>query len=283
MATTETVYSGATAIVTGGASGIGRALSQRLAKLGADVTVVDLQTDLAASAACSIKAAGGLAQSATLDITDFEATNALYKSVAARSGKLDFVFNNAGIWMMGNADAFSLDDWNRLINVNLLGTIHGTKAAYDIMMKQKSGHIINTASVAGLIPDPGCTAYSTTKHAIVGLCKSLRVEAARNGVNVSALCPGVVQTPLLDGGGQFGKVFDQVDPDRMHQMWKRMRPMSAEAFAEKSLRDVAKNKAIIVWPIGGKLFWLIDRLSPSLSIKMARNLYDSNQKFMGLV
>jgi NAD(P)-dependent dehydrogenase (short-subunit alcohol dehydrogenase family) len=283
MATTETVYSGATAIVTGGASGIGRALSQRLAKLGADVTVVDLQTDLAASAACSIKAAGGLAQSATLDITDFEATNALYKSVAARSGKLDFVFNNAGIWMMGNADAFSLDDWNRLINVNLRGTIHGTKAAYDIMMKQKSGHIINTASVAGLIPDPGCTAYSTTKHAIVGLCKSLRVEAARNGVNVSALCPGVVQTPLLDGGGQFGKVFDQVDPDRMHQMWKRMRPMSAEAFAEKSLRDVAKNKAIIVWPIGGKLFWLIDRLSPSLSIKMARNLYDSNQKFMGLV
>ena len=283
MATTETVFSGATAIVTGGASGIGRALSQRLAKLGADVTVVDLQTDLAASAACSIKAAGGLAQSATLDITDFEATNALYKSVAARSGKLDFVFNNAGIWMMGNADAFSLDDWNRLINVNLRGTIHGTKAAYDIMMKQKSGHIINTASVAGLIPDPGCTAYSTTKHAIVGLCKSLRVEAARNGVKVSALCPGVVQTPLLDGGGQFGKVFDQVDPDRMHQMWKRMRPMSAEAFAEKSLRDVAKNKAIIVWPIGGKLFWLIDRLSPSLSIKMARNLYDSNQKFMGLV
>lgn len=282
MSTAETVFSGATAIVTGGASGIGRALSERLGKLGANVTVVDLQSDLAESVAASIRTAGGKAQAATLDITNFEATEALYKGVAQRSGRLDFVFNNAGIWMMGNADAFSLDDWNRLINVNLFGAIYGTKAAYDIMLKQKSGHIINTASVAGLTPDPGCTAYSATKHAIVGLCKSLRVEAARNGVKVSALCPGVVQTPLLDGGGQFGKVFDKVDPERLDQMWKRMRPMPAEAFAEKSLRDVAKNKPVIVWPIGGKLFWLIDRLSPSLSIRMARDLYDSNQKMMGL-
>ena len=282
MATADTVFRGSTAIVTGGASGIGRALSERLGKLGANVTVVDLQTGLAESVAAGIKTAGGEAQAAALDITDFAATDALYKSVAARSGKLDFVFNNAGIWMMGNADAFSLDDWYRLIDVNLRGTIHGTKAAYDIMIKQKSGHIINTASVAGLIPDPGCTAYSATKHAIVGLCKSLRVEAARNGVKISALCPGVVQTPLLDGGGKFGKVFDKVDPGRMQRMWQRMRPMAVEAFAEKSLRDVAKNKPIIVWPLSGKLFWLIDRLSPSLSIKMARDLYDRNQKFMGL-
>ena len=116
----------------------------------------------------------------------------------------------------------------------------------------------------------------------MGLCKSLQVEAARNGVKISALCPGVVQTPLLDGGGKFGKVFDKVDPDRMQRMWQRMRPMAVEVFAEKSLRDIAKNKPIIVWPLGGKLFWLIDRLSPSLSIRMARDLYDRNQKFMGL-
>lgn len=282
MGTSQTVFSGATAIVTGGASGIGRALSERLGKLGANVTVADLQSDLAENVADGIRRLGGTAQAAMLDITNFEATEALYGRVAQRTGRLDFVFNNAGIWMMGNADAFSLSDWNRLIDVNIRGTIHGTKAAYNIMVQQKSGHIINTASVAGLTPDPGCTAYSATKHAIVGLCKSLRVEAARHGVKVSALCPGVVQTPLLDNGGRFGKVFDQVDPDRMQQMWKRMRPMPAEAFAEKSLMDVAKNKPVIVWPRAGKLFWLIDRLSPALSIKMARDLYDSNQKLMGL-
>ena len=106
--------------------------------------MVDLQTGLAESVAAGIKTAGGEAQAAALDITDFDATDALYKSVAARTGKLDFVFNNAGIWMMGNADAFSLDDWNRLIDVNLRGTIHGTKAAYDIMMQQRSGHVVDT-------------------------------------------------------------------------------------------------------------------------------------------
>ena len=81
-------------------------------------------------------------------------------------------------------------------------------------------------------------------------------------------------------GQMIGKVFDKVDPDRMQQMWTRMRPMPVDAFAEKSLRDVAKNKPVIVWPMGGKLFWWIDRLSPSLCIKMARDMYDSNQRLM---
>jgi NAD(P)-dependent dehydrogenase (short-subunit alcohol dehydrogenase family) len=217
-----------------------------------------------------------------LDITDYAATEDLYRRVAARKGRLDYAFNNAGIWMMGDAHAFSLDDWNRLIDVNLRGTIHGTKAAYDIMIKQKSGHIINTASVAGLTPDPGCTAYAATKHAIVGLCKSLRVEAARHSVRVSALCPGVVETPLLKGGGKFGKVLHEVNPEQMRRMWTRMRPMPADAFAERALKDVARNKPVIAWPLGGKLFWWIDRLSPSLSIRLARDMYESNQRLMGL-
>jgi NAD(P)-dependent dehydrogenase (short-subunit alcohol dehydrogenase family) len=275
-------FSGANALVTGGASGIGRALAERLARLGARVTVCDVQAELAERVAASIRDAGGIAEPATLDITDYEATEALYRRVAERSGRLDYAFNNAGIWMMGDADAFSLDDWNRLIDVNLRGTIHGTKAAYALMIRQRSGHIVNTASVAGLTPDPGCTAYAATKHAIVGLSTSLRVEAARHGVRVSALCPGVVETPLLDGGGRFGKVLDTVEPERMRQMWARMQPMPVDQFAMRALRDVARNKPVIVWPVGGKLFWWADRLSPSLSGWLARRIYDSNQRTMGL-
>jgi NAD(P)-dependent dehydrogenase (short-subunit alcohol dehydrogenase family) len=282
MAAADRVYRGANAIVTGGASGIGRALGERLAVLGAHVTIVDFRSDLAERVAAGIRAAGGSAQSEFLDITEFQATEELYQRIAARTGRLDYVFNNAGIWMMGDANAFSLDDWNRLIDVNLRGTIHGTKAAYDIMIKQKSGHIINTSSVAGLTPDPGCTAYATTKHAIVGLCKSLRIEASRHGVKVSVLCPGVVETPLLVGGGTFGKVIDDVKSEKMRQMWKRMRPMPVDAFASRALHDIAKNKPVIVWPVRGKLFWWIDRLSPSLCIRMARDMYVSNQRLMGL-
>jgi NAD(P)-dependent dehydrogenase (short-subunit alcohol dehydrogenase family) len=282
MARADTVYRGASAVVTGGASGIGRALCEGLARFGAQVTIVDLQTDLANRVAAEIRAAGGEAEAALLDVTDFQATEEVFKCVFKRTGRLDYVFNNAGIWMMGDANAFSLDDWNRLIDVNLRGTIHGTKAAYEIMIKQKSGHIINTASVAGLTPDPGCTAYASTKHAIVGLCKSLRVEASRHGVKVTALCPGVVETPLLKGGGKFGKTLDNVKPQRMREMWNRMRPMPVDAFASRALHDVAKNKPIIVWPVSGKLFWWIDRLSPSLCIRLARHMYISNQRLMGL-
>lgn len=282
MASASTAFRGASALVTGGASGIGRALAERLANLGARVTVIDLQADLAEQVAAAIRASGGDATSERLDITDYATTEDLYRRVAERNGRLDYVFNNAGIWMMGDAHAFSLDDWNRLIDVNLRGTIHGTKAAYAIMMEQKSGHIINTASVAGLTPDPGCTAYAATKHAIVGMCKSLRVEAARHGVRVSALCPGVIETPLLEGGGKFGKVLDDVKSEQMRKMWKRMHPMPASSFAEKALNDVARNAPIIVWPWGGKLFWWIDRLSPSLCSRLARHMYESNQRVLGL-
>lgn len=282
MSSLRAAFQNRSALVTGGASGIGRALCERLAALGARVTIVDLQSALAEDVAAKIRAEGGAARSETLDVADFAATEALYTRIAGEKGRLDYVFNNAGIWMMGDAQDFRLEDWNRLIDVNLRGTIHGTMAAYGIMRKQGSGHIINTASVAGLTPDPGCTAYAATKHAIVGLCKSLRVEATRYGVRVSALCPGVVETPLLDGGGKFGKVLDEVAPHKMREMWGHMRPVSASVFAERALRGVARNAPVIVAPLGGKLFWWCDRLSPSLCQWWARAMYEKNQRLMGL-
>lgn len=282
MAAPEAIFRDKSAIVTGGASGIGRALAERLGSLGAAVTIADMQGPLAEEVAAGIRANGGKADAAVLDITDVAATEALYGSVAARTGRLDYAFNNAGIWMMGDADKFALADWDRLIDVNLKGTINCTRAAYAIMLRQGSGHIINTASVAGLTPDPGCTAYAATKHAIVGLSKSLRVEAEHRGVKVTALCPGVVATPLLEGGGKFGKVLDKVDPEQMRQMWKRMRPMPVDAFAKRALRDVARNKAVIVWPMGGKLFWLVDRISGAQAARLALGMYIANQRMLGL-
>lgn len=282
MTSATTAFAGANALVTGGASGIGRALAEQLAGLGARVTIADLQAERGEEVASAIRAAGGAAWAEPLDTTDFAATQDLYRRAAARTGRLDYAFNNAGIWMMGDAHAFALEDWNRLVDVNLRGIIHGTMAAYAIMVGQKSGHIVNTASVAGLTADPGCTAYAATKHAIVGLSKSLRVEAARHGVRVSALCPGVVETPLLQGGGTFGKILDDIEPERMQRMWTRMRPMPVEAFATRALHDVARNKPVIVWPWGGKLFWWLDRLSPSLGLALARRMYDGNQRIMGL-
>ena len=97
----------------------------------------------------------------------------------------------------GSVNLYSIEDWNQIIDVNLRGVINGIQAAYKIMMEQGFGHIVNTASMAGLMPGPGNVAYTTTKHAVVGLSKSLRAEAAHRGVRVSVLCPGVIRTPIL--------------------------------------------------------------------------------------
>ena len=92
----------------------------------------------------------------------------------------------------------SLDDWYQLFDVNVRGVVHGIHAAYPLMIAQGHGHIVNTASVSGLIPSPGMGAYSATKHAVVGLSRALRVEAAQHGVKVTAVCPGLVQTPIVE-------------------------------------------------------------------------------------
>lgn len=274
-------YRGATAVVTGGASGIGRALVEALARRGADVTLVDLQLDQAETVAAGIRAQGGLARAAIADVRDHAALSAVVRDAFERTGRLDFMFNNAGIALMGGANSSHIDDWHRVLDVNLGGVVNGTKIAYAIMIERGCGHIVNTASVAGLTPHPGSVAYATAKHGIVGLSKSLRSEAARKGVRVSVLCPGPTETPLLSGGA-FGTIHPDIPEDKLRAIWRRMQPASADRLAEVALDGVARNKAVIVWPAKWKAFWLLDRLSPSLSLAVARRVYESNLRFLGL-
>ena len=128
-----------------------------------------------------------------------------------QSGRIDYLFNNAGIGVGGEVDSYTLDDWNDVFDVNLRGVVHGIQAVYPIMIKQRSGHIVNTASMAGLITTVSQASYAATKHAVVALSKTLRLEAERHGVQVSVLCPGVVRTPIITGGvyGRNDSVSDE--------------------------------------------------------------------------
>jgi len=277
------IFDGATAIVTGGASGIGRALAEELAKRGCEVVLADLQIESAEEVASEIRASGGKAKAVKIDVTDFSAMEQLVQETVARTGRLDFIFNNAGIVIAGPVDRLGIEDWNQIVDVNLRGVINGTQATYKIMMKQGFGHIINTASMAGLGAGPGNVAYTTTKHAIVGLSKSLRAEAAQYGIRVSVLCPGAVRTPILEGGGKYGKMLIDIPPEELRRMFEILRPMSPNIFAEKVLKSVAKNKAIIIVPSWWKVFWWIDRLSPSLGIFLAQKHFQYTQKKFGVV
>jgi len=151
------------------------------------------------------------------------------------------------------------------------------------MMRQGFGHIVNTASMAGLMPGPGNVAYTTTKHAVVGLSKSLRAEAAQMGIRVSVICPGAIRTPILEGGGKFGKMLIEISLEKQRRLWEKFKPMSPNIFAKKVLNSVAKNKAIIIVPSRWKWFWWINRLSPSLGLFLAQKGFQKMQKELGIV
>ncbi|MEX0679057.1 MAG: SDR family oxidoreductase [Pirellulales bacterium] len=262
-------YDGAVAIVTGAASGIGLALSKALVGRGATVVLADRQGQRAEEFAAGLRAAGGKASAAEVNVVDAAAVGRLVDETARAQGRLDYLFNNAGIAVLGAARDYQLEDWNSVIDVNLRGVANGIYAAYPIMLRQGFGHIVNTASVCGLLPSPWNVSYAASKFGIVGLSISLRVEAAAAGVRISALCPGTVRTALMEDCGKYGKLLYPVSAERQRAFWDRANPMEPDEFARQALADVAKNKAIIIVPRWWRVIWWLNRLSPSLGRRLA--------------
>ena len=280
------IFDGASAVVTGGASGIGRGLGEELAKRGCAVVLADRQIGVAKEVASKILDSGGKARAVKVDVTNFDAVKRLVQETVERSGRLDYIFNNAGIAIGGNVSQYGIEDWNQIVDVNLRGVINGVQAAYPVMMAQGFGHIVNTASLAGLTPSPGHVAYAATKHAIVGLSNSLRAESAHMGIRVSVLCPGFVRTAILEGGGKYGKMLIDIPPERHHQMLEmieKFKPISPDVFAKRALNSIAKNKAIIVVPLWWKLLWWIYRLFPSFGIVLVQKPFLKFQEKLGLM
>lgn len=275
------IFAGATAIVTGGASGIGRALCEELARRHCHVVVADMQSDLAAEVASTITQTGGNARATRLDVTDRAAFHDLVRDTQSRDGRLDYLFNNAGIHIAGNAERYGIEDWSRIIDINLRGVVHGVQAAYPLMMSQGYGHIINTASMAGLLSGPGAVGYGTTKFAVVGLSRALRAEAWRAGVRVSVLCPGVIRTPLLEGGGKYGRQLESVSLADQRRQWESLKPMAPDMFARQVLDAVARNDSIIIVPRWWRLLWWLARLSPALEERLARSAFERTQRQLG--
>ena len=264
--------SGKIAFVTGGASGIGAALTTKLVDGGAEVWIADRQIGAAQELAQRLNSGGGKAHAIELDVRNYSSFARAVAEVVKQSGRIDYLFNNAGIGVAGEVDSYTLDDWNDVFDVNLRGVVHGIQAVYPIMLCQHSGHIVNTASMAGLITTAGQASYTATKHAVVAISKTLRLEAERHGVQVSVLCPGVIRTPILTGG-QYGRTkMTGISDEEILKFWERTRPMAPEKFAERALRAVLRGDAIIVVPAWWKAFWYLERLSPALSMRAAKVL-----------
>ena len=256
------------AVVTGAASGIGAALCRELGRRGVEVVAADRDAIGAEAVAAEIRAAGGRAAAAAVDVSAAAEVESLADAAWARAGAIDLWINNAGIAVGGATQDLELDDWRRVLDVNLAGVIHGVHAVYPRMARAGRGHIVNVASVGGLAPYPFALPYTTSKHAVVGLSLALRAEARGLGVRVSVACPGGVATPIWERSDIRG-VLERARARMLARMPARMTP---DRCAAVILRGVARDRAIIPVTMEAHLAWRLMRLSPTLSTWVAQRL-----------
>lgn len=200
---------GKVALVTGGASGIGRACAERLAAEGATVVITDVQDELGRAAAEAIAAAGGRAEYLSHDVTAEEAWTEVVDEVGRRHGRLDVLVNNAGIGLGGSILEFSLADFRRQTAVNLDGVFLGMKHAIPLMRKGGGGSIVNMSSVAGLKGSANLAGYCATKGGVRLMTKAVAMECAnaKDGIRINSVHPGIIETPIWDtivGTGETG-------------------------------------------------------------------------------
>ncbi len=198
----DVIGAGRVAVVTGGASGIGRALAEAFAAAGSAVVVADVDGDEAEVVAAGIRASGGAAEAVKVDVSDAAAVDELAATTLAHFGRVDVLCNNAGVSTFNLLEDQTLDDWRWVFGVNLWGVVNGLQTFVPIMRKQGTpGHIVNTASIAGLLSGVAFIGpYAATKVAVVSISETLAQELAidRTPIGVSVLCPSSVDTKVME-------------------------------------------------------------------------------------
>ncbi|MBI3327112.1 MAG: 3-oxoacyl-[acyl-carrier-protein] reductase [Nitrospinae bacterium] len=191
---------GEVAVVTGGSRGLGRAIAQTLASMGARVVITYIANDAAAQETSAlIKASGGEAQVMRFDVADAEATTAAFNSILDEFSRIDILINNAGIARDALLLRMKEEDWEQVLHTNLTGMFHCAKAAIRPMLRQHSGRIVNITSISGIIGIPGQVNYAAAKAGAIGLTKALAREVASRGITVNAVAPGFIETEMTQG------------------------------------------------------------------------------------
>jgi NAD(P)-dependent dehydrogenase (short-subunit alcohol dehydrogenase family) len=227
------------AVVTGAANGIGRAIALELARAGMHVALADVDEPGMRSTAAEIEALGRRALCVPTDVRKREAIERLLERALAELGSCHLAVNNAGVFHAATLIGAAEQQWQRVVDINLWGVVHGCRVFGAHFAAQKAGHIVNTASAAGLFPAPAMSMYSTTKFAVVGFSQQLRWELALSGVGVTVVCPGVVRTGI---GKAPGAGLEHLDPDEMVK-----RAPLPDGLARKVVRAVKRDSPLVLF------------------------------------
>lgn len=259
----------AMAIVTGGGSGIGAATAAALAQRGYAVAVLDLDMDGARQVAGSLAGEGNAASAWEVDVTDRDAMTEVAADIVSRVGGFDVVVNNAGVGMSAHFADATLDDWDWIRSVNLDGVINGCQVFGQYLLEQGSGHVVNMSSGLGYTPRATEIHYCTTKAAVLAFSRCLRADWSRQGVGVSAICPGIIDTPIYRRSRVLG---DRAEPELRQRLTKLFnRGHSPAKVAEAVCKAIEENKGVV--PVGweARLGWTLNGLTPQwVETRMAR-------------
>jgi NAD(P)-dependent dehydrogenase (short-subunit alcohol dehydrogenase family) len=272
----EEYFRGKGCVVTGAASGIGFALTEALLQAGAVVCMADRDTKTLESAVEQLSTYAERVHAMSVDVTNQEQVQHMVEAAASRHGRLDVLFNNAGIGGTLPIGAVTLEHWRRIIDLNLWGVIYGIHAALPVMRQQGGGHIITTSSIAGLLPLPFQAIYCTTKYAVVGLSESLRFELADEGIHFSVACPGSVVSRIW-GTPIIGERIEVTPPPDA---------IPAAEAATIILAGVADKKGIIALPEAAqslwRQYWSAPEAAESMLLEMARQRRSALQSQGGI-
>ncbi|MES2073005.1 MAG: SDR family oxidoreductase [Pseudomonadota bacterium] len=247
---------GCTALVTGAASGLGKGLADAYAARGLHVVYADINE---AGVLAATAAAGPNCIGVQLDVADAHACLALIDEIVARRGRLDLLINCAGYAVAGETQNTTVDDWRRIVDVNLLGNVHCAVHAYKQMVRQGGGQIATIASLAGLLPMPMSSPYATTKAALVNFSHTLRAEGQALGVQVGVVCPSFIDTAIFDHAH-----YREVDQQGLRSLIP-LPLLTVEQAVRKMLAGIDANRATVVFPLHAHLLWWGQRLLPVMS------------------
>jgi short-subunit dehydrogenase len=250
-------------LITGGASGLGLAMAKRWANTGAALCLVDRNADLENAALQTVSEAGGTGYFFQADVTNDDDIYKLKTFTDEKMGRIDLLINSAGVPTAGTVSGESLQAWQWVLDINLLGSVRLVKAYADDMRKAGSGHIVNVASQAGLTPAPLMGSYSATKAAIVAFSETLKLELAPFGIGVSVLCPAFVSTNL-----HTSLLDEQQSMQEAVTKLVQGGNLTAENVAEQTYQAVETNRFMIVTHSEGKKAWRLKRWLPNVYYNM---------------